>query len=222
MKDFVHNLEREVNEARKKGDIPSLIEVASAAMDKLEAAAGTSSGTLDEDQSLALRAAKRIGYNVAADVWPGWEVATPARSDAELQSAQTLAQRSCTLVDKLNQGAVEHGTAIWLIGALYLARGMHEEALEAFRAAAGFYADAPALKILSEGYMAIVRESLSITPAKGKAEFDSVIARLDELSSEDGNIFRDQLLVARQVFATTRRASAGKLRPGFEPNTGAR
>jgi hypothetical protein len=70
--------------------------------------------------------------------------------------------------------------------------------------------------------MAIVRESLSTSPAKGKAEFDSVIARLDELSSEDGKMFRDQLLVARQVFATTRRASAGKLRPGFEPNTGAR
>jgi tetratricopeptide (TPR) repeat protein len=199
MRDFVRNLESEVNEARKRGDIPSLIAIASAAMDKLEAAAGTARGTLDENQFLALKAAKRVGYNAAADIWPGWEIAAPTRSEAELQSAQALAQRSSALVDKLNQGPVEHGNAIWLIGALYLARGRYEEALEAFRAATRFYADAPVVKLLSEGYMAIAAE-LSST-VKGTTAFDSVIARLHELSSEDAKAFREQLQIARQVFA---------------------
>ena len=197
MKGFVRDLEREVNEARKRGDIASLIEIASTAMDKLEEGAA---GTLDEDQSLALKAAKRIGYNAAADIWPGWDVATPKRSDAELESAQTLAQRSSNLVDKLNQGAIEHGNAVWLIGALYFARGKYHEALEYFGAAAGFYADAPAVKMLREGYMAIASELLGPSTVKGAAEFDSVIARLEELSSEDAKAFRDQLVVARQVF----------------------
>jgi hypothetical protein len=152
MKEFVRNLEREVNEARKKGDISSLIEIASAAMDQLETAAGALCGTLDENQFLALRAAKRVGYNVAADIWPGWEVATPPRSDAELQAALALAQRSSTLVDKLNQGPTEHGNAIWLIGALHLARGRYLDARAAFGAAARFYVDAPTVQILSEGY----------------------------------------------------------------------
>jgi tetratricopeptide (TPR) repeat protein len=199
MRDFVRNLEYEINAARKRGDIPALIDIASAAMDHLEAAAATAQGALDENQTLALTAAKRIGYNAAADIWPGWDVATPTRSDAELQSALALAQRSSILVDRLNQGPMQHGNAIWLIGALHLARGRYEEALEAFRAAARFYSDAPAVKILSEGYMAIVAELLTV---HGTAEFDSVIARLDELSSEEATAFREQLLIARQVFVT--------------------
>jgi hypothetical protein len=200
MKEFVRSVEREVNEARQRGDIPSLIEMASAAMDELEAAAGTAGGTLDENQFLALSAAKRVGYNVAADIWPGWEVPAPQRSDSELQSAQALAQRSSSLVDKLKQGPTQRGNAIWLIGALHLARRSYEEARDAFAAAASFYADGSAMKILSEGYMAIVMELLSTSPVKGTTEFDLAIARLRELPSEDAKVFREQLLIARQVF----------------------
>jgi hypothetical protein len=200
MTDLVRHLEGGVNEARKRGDVRTLLELATAAMDRLDAAAGAASQTFDENQVMALKAALRIGYNAAADVWPGWEVGTPARSDAQLQAAQTLAQRSSSIVERLSLGSVKRGNAIWLIGALDLARGRVKEAFEAFGAAAGFYFDAPAVKLLSEGYMAIAAELMNTSSIRGTSEFASVIARLDQLGSEDATEFRNQLQVARQIF----------------------
>src|ERR1700761_7457262 len=109
-------LETRVSEARKRGDILTLLEVASPAMDVLEAAAPAGPAALNrplpEDEMKALNAARRIGYNAAADVWPGWEIGASPRSDADLQAAQTLARRSSALVDRLDLGAVARGNAI--------------------------------------------------------------------------------------------------------------
>jgi hypothetical protein len=196
--DLARDLEREVNEARKLGDVRALLEAANAAIDRLEAAVGTEQRVLNEGQNLTLNVAQRIGYNVAADVWPGWEIDTPTRSDTELQAAQTLARRSSVLVDRLALGALNRGTAIWLIGAFDLARGRRKEAFAAFDTAAGFYANAPAMKLMSEGYMAIATELLGSTGET--PEFASVIAGLGALGSEEAKEFRHQLQVARQVF----------------------
>jgi hypothetical protein len=198
--ELARSLEREIHEARRQGDIRELIESASAAMDRLEAAAADTGSTLTEEQVIALNTARRIGYNAAADIWPGWQVGTPARSESELQAGQTLARRSSAIVERLGKGAVAQGTAVWLIGAFDLARGRRKEAWAAFGAAAAFYADAPELKLLSEGYMAIASELTSASSTDATPEFASVIAELGNLPSEDAKEFRNQLQVARQVF----------------------
>jgi hypothetical protein len=200
MTDLAHDLERNVNEARKLGDVRTLLEVANAAVDQLETAAGVAHGLLNEGQLKTLKAAQRISYNVAADVWPGWEIGLPARSEAELEAAQALARRSSVLVEQLDQGTLKRGTATWLIGAFDLARDKRKEAFAAFGRAARFYADAPAVKLLAEGYMAIAAEFLDTISAGEAPEFAWVIAELDKLASEDAKEFRNQLQVARQVF----------------------
>jgi hypothetical protein len=199
MRALVRALEGEVNEARRTGDVRTIVEKAGAAMDRLELAA-VADGVSQENQVVALQAAQRIGYNAAADVWPGWEVGTAARSEAELQAAQALARRSGAVVERLGQGAMERGNAIWLIGAFDLARGRREEALAAFGAARGFYEDAPAVRLLSEGYMAIAAESLPRSSTGETPEFASVLAGLEALGSEGAKEFRTQLQVARQFF----------------------
>jgi hypothetical protein len=209
MADLVHDLERQVGEARRAGDIGMLLDVARAAIDKLEAMAGTVPGALDERGVAALTAASRIGYNAAADVWPGWDVATPARSEAELTAAQALARRSRAFVDRLGLGAITRGNAIWLIGALDLALGRRREACEAFGTAAAFYAGAPAQKLLSEGYVAIAAEASAMSPSESEARFASVMTSLDQLASEDARAFRDQLLTAREVFRPRRGGDGG-------------
>jgi hypothetical protein len=102
---LVSYLESEVSAARQSGDIDALLSIANAAIDRLEAAAEAGVGSMAENQLLALSAAMRIGYNVAADIWPGWEVGTPARTEAAMQAAQVLARRSGALVDRLGLGA---------------------------------------------------------------------------------------------------------------------
>lgn len=198
--DLARDLEREVSQARKLGDVRNLLEVAKTAIDRLEAAAGAAGRVLDEDQVMALNTARRIGYNAAADVWPGWEIGAPARSEEELEAAQALARRSSLLVERLGLGTVQRGTAIWLIGAFDLARERRREALTAFSSAADFYADAPLLKLLSEGYMAIAAEVSAISSTGKTPGLASVIAALEELASEEATEFRNQLLVARQIF----------------------
>jgi hypothetical protein len=183
-------LEARVNEARKRGDIRALLEAATAAMDELEAIAGPGHGSLHQDQVNALKAARRIGYNAAADVWPGWEIDTPPRSGADLQAAQSLARRSSALTDRLGQGPIPRGNSVWLIGAFHLARRMPKEAFAAFREAAALYADAPAAKLLSEGYMAIAAESGGNTSDETPPAFTAVLAKLDALASDDAMEFR--------------------------------
>jgi hypothetical protein len=215
MADWVRDLERQIGEARKIGDIRALLDIAGAAIDKLEAAAGTGPGALDETGVVALTAAKRIGYNVAADVWPGWEIGTPARSEAELTSAQALARRSSAFVNRLGLGAIHRGNAIWLIGALDLALGRRVEACKAFGAAATFCAEAPAMKLLSEGYAVIAAEASALSQTESESKLAAIIASLDELGSDQAKAFRDQLRIARQVFEPGRGGDDGPAKSGL-------
>lgn len=169
--ELAHNLEREVNQIRKSGDVPAILALARPAVDTLDSTAGAERNTLTEEQISALQAARRIAYNAPADAWPGWELDTPARSSAELDAA------------------------------LNLARGSLTEALAAFHAAAGFFADAPAMKLLAQGYMAIAAERFGSSPVSETPKFEAVIAALDALGSDDAKELRDQLLIAREIFA---------------------
>ncbi len=175
-------LDLAVRLARQAGDISALLHIARDAIDRLEALADTQ----------ALQAARRIGYNAAADAWPGWELPAPPRSAAELAAGQELARRCASLTERLDEDALKRGNAAWLVAAFDLARG-DAASLAGFREAAELFEGLPVMKLMAEGYAAIAAERFA-------PDFTAVIAGLEAIGGEDATGMRDQLLVARQVF----------------------
>ena len=184
--------EAEVNAARKAGDIPALIEVASGAIDRLVPVADAA--CVDERVEI-LKTCKRMAYNAAADVWPGWETGVSRTAD-ELAAGRDLATRSSSFVVQLAQGGFQQGNAIWLIGAFDLAQGDRAAAAAAFGQAAELFAETPEMRLMAEGYRAIATGG-----DQGRAAFESATAGLAALGDEDAMSLRDQLMTAHRVFA---------------------
>ena len=192
--DLAARLEADVNQARKSNNIEALISVANDALRQIDDLLTAAPYLSDEEKRSILQTAKRIGYNAAADIYPGWEVGTPARSQSELSAAVELARKSLAMVEKLDQGPMQQGNGIWLLGALNLARGQRDQALSAFQKAAELYEKGGAneARLLSLGYAAISSQS--------KINFDMAIADLEKQNSKNAMGFRDQLIVACQIF----------------------
>lgn len=180
-------LEAKVNAARKAADIAALVAQAGEAIGEVEELAAQVSG---EDRIEILKIGKRIGYNAGADIWPGWEEGA-VRSSAELTAGRNLAVRSARFVETLEQGAMQHGNAAWLIGAFDLALGARADAAGRFREAIRWFDAEPEMKLLAEGYLAIATRS---------AEIDHVLAALDHADDEDARSIRDQLMTARAIY----------------------
>ncbi|MGC9268656.1 hypothetical protein [Acidiphilium sp.] len=179
-------IEAEVNEARRMGDIPALIATARRALAQLGAVAEVSA---DAARVEILKACMRISYNASADIWPGWADGI-VRTPAELAAGRDLAVQSASIVARLDQGPVQRGNAVWLIGAFDLAQGNHAAAAAAFSEAAWLFDDEPAMRCLAQGYFGI---------ATGGTAFDAAIAALGTLGGDDADALRDQLLTARRV-----------------------
>lgn len=185
------DLEAHIEAARAVGDIAALLAMAQPGLDRLVA---TSADVPESDRAAVMKVARRIAYNVAADVWPGWELGV-TRSDEELAAGRHLAELSRGIVEQMDEGTLQRGHAAWLVGAFDLAQGDHNAARQKFRAAAEFFKDAPDMRLLAEGYSAIAAEC-----AGGASGVAATVAALDDLGTEDAQFHRDQLLVAREVF----------------------
>ncbi len=188
----LEQLEQGVKQARKAGDIDAMIGVARDALRQIDTRLADPNLTAD-DKIRALQAAKRIGYNVAADIYPGWELNTPPRSEAQLAAAAEFAGKSAEAVAQLGLGAAPRGNATWLLGALDLARGDAAGAVTAFQNAAGTFDKASELQLMALGYAAIASHS--------RADFKTAMAGLENLGSEDAAFFREQLIIASQIFS---------------------
>src|SRR5437868_1710805 len=177
MKDYVDHLVHQIDEARRRGDLDHLLNAARDAVDQLMASAPEADDPLEVAHIRALEAARRIGYNAAADVWPGWSIDAPPRSPSQLLAAHKLAERSKALVERLGKGPKERGNALWLIGAHELAQGNYEKALHAFLGAAGEYESLPLPQLLTQGYIAITRDAAgSPLPGENAPTFGSIIS----------------------------------------------
>lgn len=120
---FVAKQEEKFNRARKAGRIAQLIESAKEAAESIRARVPGSSQDLSDEERAGLLAVKRMSYNAAADVWPGWTIDNNQRSQKELNDALDLARQSAELVELLSLGKLQKGTAAWLLGAFELALG---------------------------------------------------------------------------------------------------
>jgi hypothetical protein len=199
MNDLGERLEKKVKAARTAGDIPALLAIANAAIAELKATADTGASTTDA--VALLTAAKRIAYNAAADVWPGWEMDTPARSRQELERARALAETCRGLVTELELPSPQRGNAIWLIGACDLALGRYHAAeIEFCEAMADFAADEEA-RLMVRGYRAMAAELAEPAVSGKRSDLDAILAELGALGTKDAVGFRQQLQVARSVFS---------------------
>jgi hypothetical protein len=177
--------------ARKAGDIPALLAQAGGAMTALEQCAATPE-IAEADRETLLQTARRIGYNAAADAWPGWETPPPARTKTELTTAKTIAARTAQVSQQLGEDDFKLGNAAWLIGACDLALGDPAAALAAFRDSALRFKGFPDMHLLASGYSAIARGNGD--------DLNAAIAALEALGTEDSTALAEQLRVAKAVF----------------------
>jgi hypothetical protein len=195
---LAQQLDAEVKRARKTGDIAAILAVTGPAIDRLEAAMAAEPETRDDQRRIALQAAKRIAYNSAADIYPGWEVGIK-RTQAELEAGMALARRCRDLTARLGLDGGQAGNAVWLIGAFHLAGGANAEAAAAFRQAAVHFAEEPEMRLMAEGYLAIAQ--LAAGAAGAGAALQDRLDALTAAGTKDAIFLRDQLVTARQIFA---------------------
>lgn len=197
--DFVAGLQAAIADLRRKGDVVELLTAAESAVAEIERRAGACRNDAERE---ALKAAKRISFNAAADCWPGWSVADSAADPQVLTRALALAQRSATLVDKLGLDHLQQGTAIWLVGAFELALGNYAETYRAFSQAREHYltGNAPGLVMLTEGYLALLSEVAGKHVPAATENLDHVSAKIAAGNFEDGAEWIEQLRTAQKVF----------------------
>jgi len=190
---ILEQMETSVKQARKTGDIDALIDITQDALH--QCGVQLAAGLPEAEKIKTLHAIRRIGFNVAADIYPGWELGTPARSEAQLSAATGFAQHSVDAVTALGQGAAQRGNAVWLLAALDLARGNGAGAAPEFNKAAAIFGEGPEaeMQLMALGYAAIASHS--------RGDFDAVIAGLKNLGTEDAADFCEQLDIASQIFA---------------------
>ena len=199
---LVARSQERIKELRRAGDLVALLAAAKAAAGEIERRVGES---LDDEARQALLTVRRFTFNAAADCWPGWSVrdkpADTPEDTRNLLAALELAQRSVRFSKKLGLDPVHEGTGVWLCGAFELALGRYAEASSAFALARQQYIEgkAPGLVLLTEGYIAILRQAAGDKISAGGDDLPKVIAKIEAGGFEDGAEWVEQLLTAQKV-----------------------
>jgi hypothetical protein len=198
---FVARQEDRLNRARKAERGAPLIESAKGAVEAIRARVPGPSQELSDEERAALIAVKRMLFNAAADTWPGWSVDDHRISRKELADGLDLARQSADLVEILNLGKCQEGTAAWLVGAFELALGQIQDSLTSFSRAERLYADAakPALELLARGYRAIACEAGGPMPGC-TPNLSEILEQMSVGNFSDGEAFCEQLRTAHTVF----------------------
>jgi hypothetical protein len=203
LKEQVLAWEKRVTEVRSNGDPEATVAIAIAAENFIEQQINKQTDWT-EDERAALKTVKRFTYNAAADAWPGWELDGPSPNTQLQTTARGLAQRSTDWSKKLQLGAIQEGTGIWLVGAFDLALGDFDGALAHFTTASQQYqaASAPALSLLVEGYE-VIAKGLRIQQPQGNImrDLEKVFTQIYSVDFKDGAMFIEQLRTALKVFS---------------------
>jgi len=187
---------------RRLRDLPSFIIVSRQGIDYFLAKAVEVERT-DAALSNEVRgAAKTLAYNLAANTWPGWNDPGIRPTVSEIDTGLEAARLNLRLATELNRGADPMFNALWIIGALELARGHHADAIRSYEQARRISSEA-ALKsytLLAEGSIAIAKIAARIDVAESDREFRRVKSELASGAVTDGKFYSDQLDTAYQVF----------------------
>jgi hypothetical protein len=158
--------------------------------------------TVNTGTATALKTrARGIAYNTAANCWPGWGDDGIRIDSNHLQPGLALAETCRDLVDELQLDHRALGGADWLIGALKLAAGRADEALEDFeRARRTFEIGGEAVyELMARGYVALARKTVPATAQVGAQDFSAALQELRNEGSKDSLFFAEQLVVAERI-----------------------
>jgi hypothetical protein len=204
--DLAARLEQRIKDLRKAGDLSALLAAAADAADEVERR--ISDAGADGAKRNALMSVQRLTFNAAADAWPGWSIPDQPPDPDHLRAGRALAERSARIVGTLELPPVRQATGIWLVGAFDLALGRHADAFSRFATARAHYlaANAPGLVLLTDGYLAILRQIAPDGAGQGES-LEQVCARMSAGEFKDGPAWVAQLRTAQRVFVQQPSAS---------------
>src|SRR4029434_5953870 len=146
---------------RTRRDLPSFVLVSRQGIEYLLVKAAEvekADATLAEE----LRGtAKTMAYNLASNTWPGWNETGIRITPAEIEAGMEAARLNLRLAIELKRGPDPMFNAHWVIGALELARGRHDEAIASYEQARKIATDSNlrAYVLLAGGSIAIAKIS---------------------------------------------------------------
>jgi hypothetical protein len=183
-------------------DLPAFVLVSRQGIEYLLIKA-TEADRTDPSAANELRgAAKTLAYNLAANTWPGWNEAGIRIRPEDLEAGMEAARLNLRLALELQRGAEPLFNAYWIIGALELAQGRHNEAIASYEQARKL-ANQESLRgyaLLAGGSIAIAKIAGKVDVAAGEREFVQAKTALTTGNLSDGKFLADQLDVAYQVF----------------------
>jgi len=151
------------------------------------------------DDPAYVRNVTGVFYDLASFTWPGWGNEVRPEDEA---AGREAARRCVALREDPANAEVEFGVtpamAHWVAGAHALAAGDLEEARRAFQRARERNLEAGEDDALDRGYLALVDV---VERGDGDA-LDSVLAELGARDDEDAAFILDQLVTARELFAS--------------------
>ncbi len=187
-----HDLLKHLYNERK--DVPALIAIGRAGVQfgLQQAAAARIPTEATEFKGIA----KSIAYDLASDLWPGWDEPGIALDATAVALGLDAARVNLRLARELQRAALPMSRAWWLLGAQLLANHQPDDATAAFEQAAQLAraAEADSEALLSDGYGALVR----VLGGADEATFEAIKTQLQPL--EHGDFFVGQLDTALRVF----------------------
>jgi hypothetical protein len=149
-----------------------------------------------------LRLARSIGFNAAANCWPGWDDPGVRIEPSHVIRGLDIAQHSEALAQELDLPPRNLGGAIWLTGALHLANGERQTARTSFERAERTFLTDPELAayaLMARGYVALADAMEPLGRDAAGARLESTFELLRADGSKDAAFFIDQLATAKRV-----------------------
>lgn len=152
-------------------------------------------GTGDEEARKLRELARSISYNLASFTWPGWDEPGIEIGRNEIQTGLDAAILNLRLVRELGEGPKKESTALWSVGAQYLALGDYGKAVEVFDESQTAAAEAglKANELLAMGYGGITLITEGDRLEKGFEQYRSALEGFNELGTEDARAYAGQL-----------------------------
>jgi tetratricopeptide (TPR) repeat protein len=144
--------------------------------------------------------AKALAFNYASFAWPGWAEEGIAAERVHLDRALDAARANLRLAIELRKGPIAESRGHWLIGAVFLALGGHQQAIGAFREAAALASDggSDGEADLNSAYELLARRAEDPGDDHLIDAFDDALGRLRE--REGGGPLVEQVEAAAAVF----------------------